>query len=82
MQTLQFDKKIDVITNSENSIPISEEDSRITWKDLRGLSWIFEEEYWILFILKSPQDNTVFQNNPTHYLENYFKKTILKLKEK
>jgi hypothetical protein len=45
MQTLQFDKKIDVITNSENSIPISEEDSRITWKDLRGLSWIFEEEY-------------------------------------
>lgn len=45
MQTLQFDKKIDIITNSEKPIRISEEDSRITWKDLRGLSWIFEEEY-------------------------------------
>jgi len=43
MQTLQLDKKISRIVPQE--VNSSKKLSSLTWKDIQGLSWIFEENW-------------------------------------
>lgn len=42
MQVLQIDKHI--IPESKTDSEISKIQSKITWRDIQGLSWIFEDE--------------------------------------
>jgi len=43
MQTLELDQKIQKINPRIESSP--KKTSTLTWKDLQGLSWIFEENW-------------------------------------
>ena len=45
MQTLQMDEKLNTQATFETKLLESDQNSKITWKDLRGLSWIFEDEF-------------------------------------
>ena len=45
MQTLQLDKKIDsMIENLSHDFPLDQK-SRITWRDIQGLTWLFEDDF-------------------------------------
>jgi len=43
MQTLQIDTKIDKKPKTTYLGTKSDNTSKITWQDIQGLSWIFEE---------------------------------------
>ena len=45
MQALQMDEKINTRATFETKPLESEQNSKITWQDLRGLSWLIEDEF-------------------------------------